>query len=372
MATPTTNPFRADQIGSLLRPGPLLDARHAGAPAAELRALEDAAIPAVLERQRETGLQIFADGEFRRGGFMTDLTDAVDGFDEGDAIQRSWSAGGGTATAPSAVRGARDRQSKLRQTRRLTALKLPFLLAHSPGPIKMTLPSANQFPAISYKKGASEAAYPDPSAFLADVTAIVAAETRALAREGVAYLQIDAPRYSYYLDPKWRDFLRAEFGEPDALLAEAIAADNACFRAARAANPEVTLAINLCRGNNRSQWYASGGYDAIAEQLFTQLEVDRFRLEYDDERSGTFAPLRFVPRSKIVVLGLVSSKTGALEDADALKRRIEDASRVLPLENLALSPQWGFASMAEGNVITEDEQWAKLRLVVETARAVWG
>ena len=370
MAIPTTNPFRADQIGSLLRPGPLLEARHAGAPPAELRALEDAAILAVLERQRETGLPIFTDGEFRRGGFMTDLTDAVDGFDEGDAVQRSWNAAGGTATAPSAVRGIVT--SKLRQTRRLTALELPFLLAHSPGPIKMTLPSANQFPAISYKKGVSEAAYPDPSAFLADVTAIVAAETRALAHEGVAYLQIDAPRYSYYLDPKWRDFLRAEFGEPDALLAEAIAADNACFRAARAANPEVTLAIHLCRGNNRSQWYASGGYDAIAEQLFAQLEVDRFLLEYDDERSGTFAPLRFVPRSKIVVLGLVSSKTGALEDADALKRRIEDASRVLPLENLALSPQCGFASMAEGNVITEDEQWAKLALVVDTARAVWG
>jgi 5-methyltetrahydropteroyltriglutamate--homocysteine methyltransferase len=233
----------------------------------------------------------------------------------------------------------------------------------------MTLPSATQFPAIAYKKGISERAYPNHSAFLADVVDIVKGETRALADEGVAYIQIDAPRYSYYLDPKWREFLQAEFGEPDELLDEAIAADNACFRAAR--KPGVTLAIHLCRGNNRSQWYASGGYDAIAEKLFAQLEVDRFLLEYDDERSGTFEPLRFVPDGKTVVLGLVSSKKPELESGDELVRRIEAASKYLPLERLALSPQCGFASMAEGNLLTEDDQWAKLRLVVETARRVW-
>ena len=165
--------------------------------------------------------------------------------------------------------------------------------------------------------------------------------------------------------------MQAEFGEPDALLDEAIAADNACFRAAR--KPGVTLAIHLCRGNNRSQWYAAGGYDAIAEKLFTQLEVDRFLLEYDDERSGTFEPLRFVPNGKTVVLGLVSSKKPrARRAATSSSRRIEAASKYVPLERLALSPQCGFASMAEGNLLTEDEQWAKLRLVVETARKVWG
>ena len=196
------------------------------------------------------------------------------------------------------------------------------------------------------------------------------AETAALAAEGVAYIQIDAPRYSYYLDPKWRDWLRAEMGgDPDALLDEAIAADNACFKAAR--KPGIELAIHLCRGNNRSKWYAEGGYDAIAEKMFNTLDVDRFLLEYEDERSGSFEPLRFVPKGKTVVLGLISSKLPRMEDKAQLVKRIEDASKYVPLENLALSPQCGFASVMEGNEMTEDEQWAKLGLVVETARAVW-
>ena len=365
----TSAPYRADHVGSFLRPPELLEARHAGLEPERLRELEDREIQRVLEKQRELGFGVFTDGEFRRGGFMTDLTDAVEGFDQGDGVTRSWNAAGATATvAPSAVRGIVT--GKLRQTRRLTALELPFLQQHSPGPIKMTLPSATQFPAIAYKKGISDRAYAGHSAFLHDVVEIVKGETAALAAEGVAYIQIDAPRYSYYLDPKWRDFLRAEFGEPEALLDEAIAADNACFRAARRAG--VTLAIHLCRGNNRSQWYASGGYDAIAEMLFGELEVDRFLLEYDDERSGSFEPLRFVPAGKTVVLGLVSSKTAQLEDEATLARRIESAARYLPLEQLALSPQCGFASMAEGNLLGEDAQWAKLRLVVETARTVWG
>jgi 5-methyltetrahydropteroyltriglutamate--homocysteine methyltransferase len=360
--------YRADHVGSFLRPKELLEARRSGADPETLRALEDREILRVLEKQRALGFGVFTDGEFRRGGFMTDLTDAVEGFDEGEGVARSWNAAGtATTVAPSAVKGIVT--SRLRQVRRLTALELPFMKEHSPGPIKMTLPSATQFPAISYKKGISDRAYADHSAFLQDVVAIVKSETEHLASEGVAYIQIDAPRYSYYLDPKWRDFLRAEFGEPDALLDEAIAADNACFRAAR--RPGVTLAIHLCRGNNRSQWYASGGYDAIAEKLFNELDVDRFLLEYDDERSGTFEPLRFVPKGKTVVLGLVSSKQPALESPDELVRRVEDASRYVPLESLALSPQCGFASMAEGNLLTEDDQWAKLELVASTARRVW-
>jgi 5-methyltetrahydropteroyltriglutamate--homocysteine methyltransferase len=157
--------------------------------------------------------------------------------------------------------------------------------------------------------------------------------------------------------------------EPDALLDESIRADNACFQAAR--RPGVTLAIHLCRGNNRSHWYAEGGYDAIAEKLFGTMDVDRFLLEYDDERSGTFEPLRLVPKGKTVVLGLVSSKRPQLEKADALARRINEAARFVPLDNLAVSPQCGFASTMEGNLLTEDDQWAKLRLVVETARQVW-
>jgi 5-methyltetrahydropteroyltriglutamate--homocysteine methyltransferase len=187
----------------------------------------------------------------------------------------------------------------------------------------------------------------------------------------VSYIQIDAPRYSYFIDGKWRDWIRAEMKiEPQALLEESIRADNACFEAAR--HPGVTLAMHLCRGNNRSHWYAEGGYDAVAEQLFMTMAVDRFLLEYDDARSGTFEALRLVPRDKTVVLGLVSSKRPQLESSDELARRIEEASRYFPLENLALSPQCGFASTMEGNLLTEEEQWAKLRLVSETARRFWG
>jgi 5-methyltetrahydropteroyltriglutamate--homocysteine methyltransferase len=235
----------------------------------------------------------------------------------------------------------------------------------------MTLPSATQFPAIAYKKGVSEKAYPTHSDFLRDVTAIIRDETKALAAEGISYIQIDAPRYSYYLDPKWQDFLRTETGmNLDALLEEALAADNACFAVGRSNGN--TLAIHLCRGNNRSHWYARGGYDAIAEKLFNELDVDEFLLEYDDERSGTFEPLRLVPKNKSVVLGLVSSKNPALENADDIARRVDEATKFIPLDRLALSPQCGFASTLEGNLLTEDEQWAKLKLVSDVAQKVWG
>jgi 5-methyltetrahydropteroyltriglutamate--homocysteine methyltransferase len=197
------------------------------------------------------------------------------------------------------------------------------------------------------------------------------ADLAQLAGDGVSYIQIDAPRYSYYMDPKWREWIRTEMKiDPDAALDDAVKADNACFRAAR--RDGVTLGIHLCRGNNRSHWYAEGGYDAIAEKLFGMLDVDRFLLEYDDERSGTFEPLRFVPRGKTVVLGLVSTKLPRMEAADDLARRIDQASKLVPLENLALSPQCGFASTAEGNLISEEQQWAKLKLVAGTARRVWG
>jgi 5-methyltetrahydropteroyltriglutamate--homocysteine methyltransferase len=259
---------------------------------------------------------------------------------------------------------------KLKQARPLTGHELPYLKAHSPGAIKMTLPSATQFPAISFKRGVTDKVYDSHSTLLSDIVDIMKADLAKLAGEGVKYIQIDAPRYSYFMDEKWRQWIRDEMKvEPDALLDESIRADNACFQAAR--KPGVTLAIHLCRGNNRSHWYAEGGYDAIAEKLFGTMNVDRFLLEYDDERSGTFEPLRFVPKGKTVVLGLISSKRPQLEKADVLAKRVEEASRFVPLENLALSPQCGFASTMEGNLLTEDDQWAKLGLVVETARRVW-
>jgi 5-methyltetrahydropteroyltriglutamate--homocysteine methyltransferase len=234
----------------------------------------------------------------------------------------------------------------------------------------MTLPSSNQFPAIAFKRGITDRVYRDHSALLWDIVPIMRDELAALASAGVPYIQIDAPRYSYYIDPKWRTFIKNEMGmEPDAALDEAVRADNAALEAAR--RPGVMLAIHLCRGNNRSQWYAEGGYDPIAEKLFSTLKVDRFLLEYDDERSGTFEPLRFVPEGKTVVLGLISSKKPQLESLRELIERIEQAARYVPLDRLALSPQCGFASVMEGNLLTEEDQWAKLRLVVETARTVW-
>ena len=364
-----TGPYRADHVGSLLRPPELLDARKSGAPADRLHEIEDRHILRVLARQRDLGLDIFTDGELRRKNFMSDLLDAVEGFDTGDAVARMWSGAKPAAAASvSSVTGIAT--ARLTQRRALTAHELPFLKVRSPGPFKITLPSANQFPAIAFKRGVTDRAYPDHSALLWDIVPIINGEIRALAADGVPYVQIDAPRYSYYIDSKWRDYIRKEMGmEPEAALEEAVRADNASLEGAR--RPGVTFAIHLCRGNNRSQWYAEGGYDLIAERLFGGLAVDRFLLEYDDERSGTFEPLRFVPAGKMIVLGLVSSKQPRLEAKADLIRRIQEAARYVPLDRLALSPQCGFASTMEGNLLSEEDQWAKLRLVVETAREVW-
>lgn len=365
--------YRADHVGSFLRPRELLDARsdpHVSP--AQLQEIEDTHIRRVLERQKDLGFRIFTDGELRRRGFMSDFYESVEGLDNDGSIARAWKGDGGAnveGTNPLALLTGLV-VGTIAQKKRLTRHEVDFLTRHSPGDIKMTLPSANQFPAIAYRKGLSDRAYPTYSAFLWDVVPIIRSEVQALVNEGVKYIQIDAPRYSYYLDPKWRDYIRSEMGVgPDEALDEAIRVDNACLEGAR--RPGVVLAIHLCRGNNRSQWYAEGGYDPIAERLFNQLDVDVFLLEYESERAGTFEPLRFVPRSKGVVLGLVSSKVPRLEPEDELLRRIEEASRYVPLENLALSPQCGFASTLEGNLLTEDEQWRKMQLVADTARKVW-
>ena len=365
--------YKADQVGSLLRPQEIRDARSDPSLNPDrLREIEDRCILRVLERQKDLGFKIFTDGELRRSGFMGDFYEAVDGLDNDGSIARAWK--GQSGADPGGGVGIAQLTGlvvdKLTQKKRLTRHETDFLVRHAPGDTKMTLPTANQFPAIAYRKGLSERAYATYSDFLWDVVPIIKSEIQALVNEGVTYVQIDAPRYSYYLDPKWRDYIRREMGvSPENALDEAIRVDNACLEGAR--RKGVTLAIHLCRGNNRSQWYAEGGYDPIAEKLFNQLDVDLFLLEYESDRAGTFEPLRFVPRNKGVVLGLVSSKVPALEPQDLLVRRIEEASRYLPLENLALSPQCGFASSLEGNLLTENEQWQKLQLVTDTARKVW-
>jgi 5-methyltetrahydropteroyltriglutamate--homocysteine methyltransferase len=360
--------FRADHVGSFLRPPNLLAARDGGPGAGRLRSVEDHCILKALAKQEELGFDIFTDGELRRRNFMSELTEAVDGFDMEDSIARDWDAAQEKPKVAS-VTGIVNR--KLKRMHPLTERELPFLKLHSPGDIKVTLPSATQFPAIAFKRGVTDKVYKDHSALLWDIVEIMKQDVSQLADEGVKYIQIDAPRYSYYMDPKWRSWIKKEMGmEPEAALDEAIQADNACLDAAR--RPRTVVAIHLCRGNNRSHWYAEGGYDAIAEKLFGTLRVDRFLLEYDDERAGTFEPLRLVPKDKIVVLGLITTKKAQLEKVDDVVRRIHEAAKYFPLENLTLSPQCGFASTAEGNLLTEDEQWAKLRLVVEAARKVWG
>jgi 5-methyltetrahydropteroyltriglutamate--homocysteine methyltransferase len=368
-----TSPVRADHVGSLLRPAELLHARSSHIAPSELEALENKHVLRVLQHQKEIGLDIFTDGELRRTNFMSDFTDAVAGFDFGDAVPRQWKdddeKAQHSAGTVSSINGIVT--SILKQQRPLTGRELPFLREHAPGPIKITLPSATQFPAISFKYGITDAIYHDPCALLSAITAIMAKDISTFAGSGISYLQIDAPRYSYYLDPRWTAWMEKELRvDPAQMLTASLEADNACFTAAR--NHGLTLAIHLCRGNNRSHWYAEGGYDAIAERLFHELAVDRFLLEYDDERSGTFEPLRFVPKGKVVGLGLVSSKRPALERKEDLIRRIHEAARFLPLEQLAISPQCGFASTMEGNLLTEQEQWAKLQLVVDVAREVWG
>jgi|HubBroStandDraft_6_1064221.scaffolds.fasta_scaffold23520_2 methionine synthase II (cobalamin-independent) len=258
-------PYRADHVGSFLRPPELLEARRTAAQDPQrVHAIEDRDIERVLAKQKELGFDIFTDGEFRRRNFMSDFTDAVDGFDLGDAVARSWKAGQEKDAPVSSVTGIVTR--KFSAVEPLTGRELPFLKKQSPGNIKMTLPSATQFPAISFKRGVTDKIYKDHSELLWDIVAIMKTELARLSAEGVKYIQIDAPRYSYFMDPRWREWIRTEMNvAPDALLDESIRADNACFAAAR--RPGVTLAIHLCRGNNRSHWYVEGGYDAIARAL---------------------------------------------------------------------------------------------------------
>ncbi len=365
--------YRADHVGSLLRPSGVKEARSAFQEGrisrAQLAEVEDKAILHALERQKQAGVDVFSDGEFRRSSFQNDLSESVEGYVATDrpSVVRVWQGPGG---APQEQGVNLVVGGKLRQRRRLTAEQTAFLKAHAPGPFKMTVPSPNQFPAISFQRGLTDKFYPTRSALLWEVVETIKAEIAALVAEGVPYIQIDAPRYSYYVDPRWRQHLRDLGEDPDRAFEEAVDADNACLEGAQ--QEGITLAFHVCRGNNQSKWYAQGGYGPIAERLFGSLAVDRFLLEYDTERAGTFEPLRFVPHDKMVALGLVSSKEPKLESQDDLLRRIDEAARYVPIERLALSPQCGFASTQAGNLLTEDEQWRKLELVAEMARKVWG
>ncbi|MCA1646460.1 MAG: hypothetical protein LC797_13725 [Chloroflexi bacterium] len=366
-------PFRADHVGSLLRPSTLLRARESYASAGGalskdvLTEQEDAAILGALDRQRQIGLPIFTDGEFRRGSWITDMADAVEGFVP-QSRTVAWHTPTGEITpepSTSHVVG-----SRLRPRQRLTGDETPFLKQHAPGPIKMTLPAPSNFWVVSWQDGVSNPAYASRSEMLNDVTRIVRDEVESLVNDGVAYIQLDAPFYGAFIDEQQRAAFRAAGIDPDQALADLVRADNAAI--AGLARDGLTLALHICRGNSRSRWAYQGGYDPIAQAVFEQLAVDTFLLEYDSPRDGGFGPLRFLPTGKTAVLGLVSTKAAPLESSDELRRRVDEAARVVPLEQLALSPQCGFASVAEGNALSEDDQWRKLELVIETARRIWG
>jgi 5-methyltetrahydropteroyltriglutamate--homocysteine methyltransferase len=368
-------PIRAEQVGSLLRPPTLLAARAAFADGrldlSSLRSIEDEAIRAAVARQREIGLDVLADGEMRRYSWLTGMADSVDGFMP-DSVMLEWHGpGGGPEKTTAKIVGA-----TLRRRQMLTADEVPLmksLAASLPAPFKVTVPAPSNFVPTGFKPGVTDRFYKDRDALLADLVAIVREEITWLVGQGITYIQLDAPFYSHYLDPQHRAAMKMSGTDPDAEFLAAVAGDNASFGGlAQDLRQGVTIAVHICRGNSRSRWYTEGGYDAIAEKLFSQLEADRFLLEYDTDRSGTFEPLRLVPRGKDVVLGLITTKEPTLEREGDLRRRIDQAARYVPLENLAISPQCGFASIAAGNLLSEEDQWKKLALVASTARKVWG
>jgi methionine synthase II (cobalamin-independent) len=370
--------YRADQVGSFLRAPAVKEAHTAYSrgelPIEALRQIEDEAILQVLDLQRRVGVDVYTDGEFRRGGWSGDFADAVDGFVPGVPAVSVFNTA--TGNNPSGGPARRIIGQRLRQKHRLTEHESAFLKRHAPGPTKMTMPAASYVLSRAYRPDVTDAVYGNRRAALQDVASILRAEVEALAAEGIDYIQLDNPHYPDYLVEERNAQWRAAGVDPVAALSEDIEADNLVLDALSQRNG-VVLAMHLCRGNGgRGQdqpagWHTAGGYDAIAEQVFGSLHVDRFLLEYDSERAGGFAPLRFVGAGTIVVLGLVTTKSGELESQDVLLRRIDEASRYLPLDQLALSPQCGFASTMAGNPLTADEQQRKLELVVETARKVW-
>jgi 5-methyltetrahydropteroyltriglutamate--homocysteine methyltransferase len=357
--------IRSDVIGSLLRPDDLKLARERFdrgelSPAA-LKQIEDRAVDEAVQLQEAAGLDVVTDGELRRYAFFGHLIDALEGFDKlgGWAIPFHNEAGERLVFKRPVV------VDKLRWRRSMCAEELTYLRARTRKPTKVTLISTQQAAAY-YDPDKSTGAYPTRDAYLADVVDLTRREIEELVRLGCDYVQIDAPQYAALLDPELREGYRQRGSDPDRLIDRCIEMDNAVI----GEHPEVTFGLHICRGNNQSMFYASGGYEPIA-RVFTKSRFQRFLLEYDDQRSGGFEPLRAVPDDRIVVLGLVTTKSPRLESVEALCARVEEAARLVPLERLALSPQCGFASTMEGNRVTSADQEAKLRRVAETANRMW-
>jgi len=375
--------IRTDVVGSLLRPAGLKQAygeRDQGKISAEeLGRIQDEAIRTAVKLQEQVGLDVVTDGEFRRLNFQDSFAASVSGFDarrvdlafveslvrEGKPLQR-WDpyhiAGEGAA-----ILQRRPVSQKLRLARNLPLEEYRFVVGLTQKPAKVSVVGPDRITQrFDYQN--SKSVYWSVDDFVADVVRIEREMIRCLVDAGCRYVQIDAPSYTAYVDGPSLQEMRDRGEDPMKNLARSISADNEILRLFDG----VTFGIHLCRGNQRSMWHREGSYDAIAEKIFNELHHDRFLLEYDSPRAGTFEPLRFVPKSKTVVLGLVSTKVAELERVDDLKQRIDRASKYIPLEQLAISPQCGFASDVVGNLISEDDQKRKLEVVVETARQVWG
>jgi 5-methyltetrahydropteroyltriglutamate--homocysteine methyltransferase len=371
MAPRTVPPFRADHVGSLLRPQKLLDARErrksGQMTAQQLAAVEDEAIREAVKLQEDVGLEAITDGEFRRTFWHLDF---LEQFANVTVIPprikaRFHTREGDIEFAPPGIRV----DGKLGRPHPIFVEHFKFVKGATRKTAKQTIPSPSNMHFRGGRGAIDQKAYPDMEEFYADLARVYSEEVRELGAAGCRYLQIDEVNFAYLCDPKLREQVRT-IGEDPAKLPHTYAK---LLNDSIATRPkDMVVSMHLCRGNFQSAWVAEGGYDPVAETLFNEVGVDAYFLEYDDPRSGDFRPLRYLPKGKTVVLGLVTSKVGAMETKDELKRRIDEAARFAPLDQLALSPQCGFSSTVEGNKITLDDEMKKLRLVVETAREVWG
>jgi 5-methyltetrahydropteroyltriglutamate--homocysteine methyltransferase len=369
----STPPFRADHVGSLLRPQRLLQARDdyesGRIDAAELREIEDESIRDAVRMQEQVGLESATDGEFRRASWHMDFIYQLDGIEKeaGHIAVKFYNEDGEIEFTPAALHVG----GKLGVSETIFGDHFRFLQDTVTKSLpKLTIPSPSMVHYRGGKAAIDPDVYPEMDAFWADLTAAYAEEVRRLGELGCTYLQFDDTSLAYMNDPHQREYVASIGGDPDRQHVEYIHHINEAL----AGRPEgMAVTTHMCRGNFRSSWAAEGGYDFVAEALFNELEVDGFFMEWDDERSGGFEPLRLLPKGKKqVVLGLVTTKRGELESKDELKRRIEEASQYAPIEQLCLSPQCGFSSTVEGNLLSYDDQVAKLRLIVETANEVWG
>jgi 5-methyltetrahydropteroyltriglutamate--homocysteine methyltransferase len=363
-------PFRADHVGSLLRPQPLLKMReryfNGDASYEALRAVEDEHIAEAVKKQEAVGLQSITDGEFRRTFFHLDFLEQVGGVTVSGAIEAN----------PDAKRAKNgftpprlEVTGKLRHVKDIQVDDFRYLQSQVTATAKVCIPSPTMVHFRGGRKGIDIHAYPDMDEFFEDLAQVYRDEIQALYDAGCRYLQLDDTNLAYLCDPKMRQGAVERGDDPDELPRTYAALINSVIDGRP---DDLTVGIHLCRGNFRSTWFAQGGYEPVAEVLFNDLNVDAYFLEYDDERSGDFAPLRFVPEDKTVVVGVVTSKKGELEEKDFIIGRIKEAAKYMPLENMCLSPQCGFSSTVHGNELTEDQQYAKLEFIIDTAREVWG